>query len=64
MGTQDYYRQLSRMSVSELAAELQSEIQALNEILSDEPYDDRGRQIAETRENIRMIKQYIDKKSH
>jgi hypothetical protein len=59
MGTQSYYNQLAQMSLAQLQAELQTEIQALNELLAAEPYDDRNRQISETRENIRMIKKYM-----
>ena len=57
MGTQQYYDELRRMSLAELRAELQTELQALNEILASPPYEDRGRQITETRENIRVIKE-------
>jgi len=63
MGTQNYYDGLARMSIAELQAELQTELQALNEILADQPYEDRGRQINETRENIRVIKECIARKS-
>ena len=59
MGTQAYYDQLAQMSLAALQAELQTEIQALNEILAAEPYEDRARQINETRENIRVIKECI-----
>ena len=59
MGTQSYYDQLAQMSLAQLQAELQTEIQALNELQAAEPYDDRGRQISATRENIRMIKEYM-----
>jgi hypothetical protein len=59
MGTQSYYNQLAQMSLAQLQAELQTEIQALSELLAAEHYDDRNRQISETRENIRVIKKYI-----
>lgn len=58
-----YDKLISKMSLAELEAELQSEIQALNEILQDSPYPDRGRQISATRENIAAVKQEIGRKT-
>ena len=63
MGTQNYYDSLSRMSLAELQTELQSEMRALNELIADTPYPEKGSHIDETRDSINMIKKYISQKS-
>lgn len=62
MGTQGYYNQLAGMSLVALLEELEHEEQALRDILAEMPYEEAGHQAAETRENIRMVKQYIAEK--
>lgn len=63
MGTQKFYDELSHMSLESLQAELDYELQELQELRSSPPYEDQGRQINETRDNIRMVKMYIAQKS-
>ena len=62
MGTHNYYDKLARMSLPELQAELQSELDALNELHSGPRYDDWSRQLSETKENIRVIKECMARK--
>ena len=60
---QEWLKSLENYSVEELFVELDNERQALQEILDDEPYEDRGRQINATRNNIRVIQSIIGRKT-
>lgn len=60
---QEWLKNLENYSVEELFVELDNERQALQEILDYEPYEDKGRQINATRNNIRVIQSIIGKKT-
>ncbi len=63
MGLPSYYGSLAKMTLPELQAELETELQALRELNESDPYDDLGRQINATRENIEVIKREIGNKA-
>ncbi len=62
MGTQSYYNDLAQMSLSELQAELQTELRALSDVEADPSHPDKARQLTETRDNISEIKKCIANK--
>ncbi len=51
------------MSVEELLIEVENERQALREIQGYAPYDDQGRQIDQTRENIGELQAIIGRRT-
>ncbi len=59
---QEWLKSLEDASLDKLYAELDNEKNALDDILSDEPYEDKARQIEVTKENIQVIKNIIGKK--
>jgi len=67
MVSESYRRTLEAMTLEELRAELDTERDALKELLDEgrngPPYDDWGRQVDATRDNIDFIKSLIGRKS-
>ena len=67
MVSESYRRTLEGMTLEKLRAELDTERDALKELLDEgrngPPYDDWGRQVDATRGNIDFIKSLIGRKS-
>ena len=59
----DYYKSWMKRTLEEVQIEIDNERQVLQEILDDEPYEDRGRQIEATRDNIAMLQRIVGEKS-
>ena len=60
---QEWLNSLENYSVEELQIELDNERQALEDIKTDQDYDDKARQLEVTRNNLRVIQAIIGRKT-